>query len=890
MPEVTDPNLLAMLNGGPAPAQPAVPGFIPGTPKAVDPYKDAGDKRDQTRTDIAVRGEVRDVDNTAFNQKDKLSERYSKLPEVKNYRVAVQQLAQAINTGEGPQSDLALTYAFAKAMDPESVVRESEQGMVTGSQPWFTSAVEATKKQFGMDGAGNYTPETRKQIRTQIANSVAQRNKLYNQQRNYFTELAKRNQFDPYEIVGEHDANPFAESVRAWGREDTVGQDDPAMAGNVPAAGDDDASLKAKFPDAARFLRANGEIVGYEDANGEFVAVVDSGPQASGGGLDQALYAGVGDVAEGVGDTLGLVANPLNAGINYVAGTNFSTDLGQTFRDATGAPQGNEMASAINKAGTSALTFTGGANALQPVTQGATKLVTNALASQPVQQFVGALTGGASAEVARQSGAPVPLQVAAGIAGGGVGFSGTNALLRSGQAAPNATQAAGTASQRLIPNAQQVVQDGKASGVRVMTTDIRPPSTRTGKLARTMGESIPLTGTAGPRAAQQIERGNAVQSLMKEFGADELAIEAVSKDLVKTRGARIEKLKGAKDSVIDNIPGAVPAPKAIAEIDKQIANLKGIDDTAFNPVIDRLNGFKTALQSGKNLKQVEGQRRLLGDLFSDTSLASIKGDGQKAINAIYDPLRQDMGAFIEAAAGPSAKAKWAGANDQLSAMAGELDASAFKNLLNNAETTPESAAKIIFGKTPSDMKRLNGSLSDKGRTKVQSAIMFQAAEKSTTNDIISPQKFATAMEAMSKATGVFFSPADKARIDGVTRLIKATQQASDAAANPMTGAQNTPLIAGLSIGQIFGTAALPVTAAAGLLARVYESGPVRDAFLRLGRTKPGSPQERAMIPQVMTAIAAANDNPSIVEYMRGAPGLSQAAASEDVNKERPIQP
>ena len=106
----------------------------------------------------------------------------------------------------------------------------------------------------------------------------------------------------------------------------------------------------------------------------------------------------------------------------------------------------------------------------------------------------------------------------------------------------------------------------------------------------------------------------------------------------------------------------------------------------------------------------------------------------------------------------------------------------------------------------------------------------------------------------------------------------------------MTGAQNTPLIAGLSIGQIFGTAALPATAAAGLLARAYESGPVRDAFLRLGRSKPNSPQERRAIQGIISSIAAANDNPRMAEYMKSAPGLSQATASDDVGEERPIQP
>lgn len=209
-----------------------------------DPGKQQGLENDQTRTGIAVRGEQRDVNKTDFDQKGALYERYSKLPEVKTYRVAVQQLAQAIGTGDGPQADLALTYAFAKAMDPESVVRESEQGMVTGSQPWLETAAEKVKKQFGMDGAGLYTPETRNKIRAQIANAVAQRNKLYNQQRDYFTEIAKRNNFDPYEVVGEHDANPFAEKIRAWGREGQTPKPVETVNGfakgtNVEVAGND---------------------------------------------------------------------------------------------------------------------------------------------------------------------------------------------------------------------------------------------------------------------------------------------------------------------------------------------------------------------------------------------------------------------------------------------------------------------------------------------------------------------------------------------------------------------------------------------------------------------------------------------------------------------------
>lgn len=653
------------------------------------------------------------------------------------------------------------------------------------------------------------------------------------------------------------------------------------LAGSTPAAaGERPDDIP---PDAQEVVRdSSGNVVGYIGADGEFVTTfrtkerqayderVKQAAQGEGGyteRADQGITLGLSDEFAGVGGAFGSMLR----GESPVEGYQFARDVQR---------QRNENAD--QRTG-----LTGDA-----VEIGSSLFLPLGAARTPMQAArVGAIAGGTGGfgygEGAQNSLANATLGAGAGAAlGSGLTYGG-NALMNR-QAA---RQISGNTANALSPS--QIVQEGKDWGVRVMTTDVRPPQTRLGKLGRNIGDSIPFAGTAGPRAAQQVERIEAAQKLMQEFGADDTAIAAVSKDLIKTRGAKIGRLTEAKNSVISGIPGAVPAPKAIAEIDKQIAKLKGIDETAFNPVIQRLEGFKTALQSGKTLEQVEGQRRLLGDLFSDASLASIKGDGQKAINAIYNPLREDMGAFIEASGGPAAKAKWADANKQLAAMAGELDASAFKNLLNNAETTPESAAKIIFGKTPSDMRRLYGSLSEEGRSKVRSAIMFQAAEKSTVNDVISPQKFASAMEAMSDATGVFFSPADKVRIDGLTRLLKATQHASDAAANPMTGAQNTPLIAGVTLGQVFGTAALPATGAVGLLARAYESAPVRNALLLLGRTKPGSPKERAMLTKAVAALAASNDNQAAVQqFFAQAPGLSRAAAAEgdNVGEERPIQP
>jgi len=205
------------------------PGFVIDTQPqgdpviARDPYKASAEQRAQQGDQRAAEDQGMQRDQFAFNKQStnynnvsKLRDDFQKMPEVKSYRVAVQQLDQAINTGDGPQSDLALTYAFAKAMDPDSVVRESEQGMVTNSQPWFQSVVENTKKQFGMDKAGVYSPQAREAIRQQIVNAVTSRRKLYRNKRDYFGELATRYNFTPDEVVGPDDGWAYLDNFRRY--------------------------------------------------------------------------------------------------------------------------------------------------------------------------------------------------------------------------------------------------------------------------------------------------------------------------------------------------------------------------------------------------------------------------------------------------------------------------------------------------------------------------------------------------------------------------------------------------------------------------------------------------------------------------------------------------
>jgi hypothetical protein len=47
-------------------------------------------------------------------------------------------------------------------------------------------------------------------------------------------------------------------------------------------------------------------------------------------------------------------------------------------------------------------------------------------------------------------------------------------------------------------------------------------------------------------------------------------------------------------------------------------------------------------------------------------------------------------------------------------------------------------------------------------------------------DAISPERFTTQMSTLGKSIGVFFDGKDLARVEGLTRVLRATQRASEA--------------------------------------------------------------------------------------------------------------
>lgn len=230
----------------------------------ADPYKPAQERRAEQdqgfqaegiriSRENAARQAHNDAESSArsrasdsINNPQSLRKEYGSLPEVKEYKMAAQMAAAALATDDSPQGDIALTYAFAKAMDPTSVVRDQEQAMLTNSQPWFQTAVEGVKKQFGMDGTGNFTPDARRRIRLEIIRNLSSRRPLYDARRAEMTDVARVNQIDPAQVVGKDDTSVFADAFRSYAEKHG---DDGDVIYNL-IGGD---PIKAKAPKAAGY-------------------------------------------------------------------------------------------------------------------------------------------------------------------------------------------------------------------------------------------------------------------------------------------------------------------------------------------------------------------------------------------------------------------------------------------------------------------------------------------------------------------------------------------------------------------------------------------------------------------------------------------------------------
>ncbi len=217
-----------------------------------------------------------------------------------------------------------------------------------------------------------------------------------------------------------------------------------------------------------------------------------------------------------------------------------------------------------------------------------------------------------------------------------------------------------------------------------------------------------------------------------------------------------------------------------------------------------------------------------------------------------------MSAFIRDNGQPQDIAKWQDANKKLASMTGELKTAALKTALDKGTDSPEAIRGLLFSSKPSDVRLLYRNLSDTGRANAQAALLAQAAEKATTNDVLSPERFVAQIDKLGPQFGVFFKGDDKRRVEGLKRVLGATRRAAEAGVMTSSGQQGVPALTALAAGQVTGSTlgSLAALTGAGVAARLYESPMVRNLLLRIPSTKVGSPEEAAILKRIAGAMTA----------------------------------
>jgi hypothetical protein len=271
------------------------------------------------------------IENTDFGNENTLRTTFNALPEVKNYSEALGALAGAMKAPKGAQGDLSVIYAFAKAQDPGSVVREGEMQMANAT----ASLIAQLKVQYkGFANGKGLPPEVRTGLIEAARQKVAALRPLYDQQRNRFAELAQQKGFDPDQVIGE----PLYNAVRPI-EEQYI----KANGGTPKIAGEQRKEIgpeeKAQFfdilerdgPDAAdAYLRQFGKAMTDKTAaNRPYSKALAEVPGTYG---DSYLGQGLSGANEGLAGVLGAPAdlaaaaiNLVPKGINALANTNIPT-------------------------------------------------------------------------------------------------------------------------------------------------------------------------------------------------------------------------------------------------------------------------------------------------------------------------------------------------------------------------------------------------------------------------------------------------------------------------------------------------------------------------------------------------------------------------------------
>jgi len=408
-----------------------------------------------------------------------------------------------------------------------------------------------------------------------------------------------------------------------------------------------------------------------------------------------------------------------------------------------------------------------------------------------------------------------------------------------------------------------IVETGEAAGVPILTTDVLPPKTAAGKFTQQTLEKFGPFGTGTIRAKQQAARENVVEEIAKEFDVelDSPFAEDIVKSLKKNNLRVLSEASEQRNKAIDALVpfGDVPTNKTVAAIDEQLAKQASLGEKANTALVDNLNAIKNSIAGDfSHLRDIRTE--VIDDLKALGRSEDRRAEG--SLQQVKSAIDKDMIAFARIN-DKQAAADWLRSNRKFANELQKTKRTELKRILDGGDATPEKVLTILKGGKSSELKRLNSSLTPKGRSAARASIIQNALDQSGFfRDQINPDRFTTAINKTNtkRAIDAFFSPQDKKALDGLTKVLDATRRAQQAQALPSTGVQTIPAAALATTTAGLVTDALTTlgtVATVSGLARIFESAKVRNILLKISNTPPGTKQQERLMESLGLALTSA---------------------------------
>ncbi|AMZ17361.1 DNA transfer protein [Salmonella enterica subsp. enterica serovar Anatum str. USDA-ARS-USMARC-1766] len=413
----------------------------------------------------------------------------------------------------------------------------------------------------------------------------------------------------------------------------------------------------------------------------------------------------------------------------------------------------------------------------------------------------------------------------------------------------------------ISPEAQQAIRFANSADVPLHTTDVLPPNSRVGRMAQTTAENIPFAGTSSMRANQQEARSQLVDEFASRFGEYDPSIvigslKAKTSGIRKAAGNRLEQVQSAMTGV------NIQPTRAIQQIDDEIGKLQKLGQVADTDTISKLQAYRNELAKGDvNLEQLSRLRtQFRMDVRGERT--QMPPPAEAAVQRVYMAMTGDIDNSIGQNLGNDTLRRYKQANAVYADEASKLQNTRLKNVLMKGDLTPEVVNNMLFSKNKSEVQNLYRSVGQVGRAQMRNGIIGKAMEKSGG----SPDQFLRQINLMSNQTGIAFKGRDAAYLKGIKNYLEATKRAGQAGVTTPTGQQTIPFI--LGIGTVTNPALVGVGGGYGLLARMYESEPARNAMLRLANTPRGSTAfEKALsdVERIVNSLAQGTKSQSLSE-------------------------